>query len=84
MASSSFDIKCPCYLQKYYSKYELWFQHIKDCSLEKFNDKDADHNNQTSQQTKHTVSYECFMCKTPLSSILMVLEHTSECFPIYV
>ena len=35
------------------------------------------------QQTKHTVSYECSMCKSPLSNSLMVLEHTSECAPIY-
>ena len=56
---------------------------MNKCSLQKFNHKDADHNNQMSQQTKHTVSYKCFMCKTPLSSILMVLKHTSECAPIY-
>ena len=51
--------------------------HMKKCSLEKFNDKDADHNNQMSQQTKHTVSYECSMCKTPLSNSCLLYTSPS-------
>ena len=83
MASSS-SAKCPCCKKVSFSEFSCFLPHVKKCSLEKFNDKDADHNNQMSQQTKHTISYKCFMCKTPLSSILMVLQHTSECAPIYV
>ena len=55
--------------------------HIIDCSLEKFNDKDADHINQTSQ--KYTVSYKYFMCQSSLESQLKVLQHITDYTPNY-
>ena len=76
MASSSLDSKCPCCKQKYFSEYKSWFQHIQDCSLEKFTDKDADH-------MKYTVSYEYSLCQSPLSSQLRVIQHTNDCAPVY-
>ena len=82
MASSSLA-KCPCCKKVSFSEFSCFLPHVKKCSLEKFNDKDADHNNQMSQQTKHTVSYECSMCKEPLSNSLMVLQHIAVCAPIY-
>ena len=82
MASSS-SAKCPCCKKVSFSEFSYFLPHMKKCSLEKFNDKDADHNNQMSQQTKHTVSYQCSMCKEPLSNSLMVLQHIAVCAPIY-
>ena len=81
MASSSEDSKCPCCLRKYYSEYKPWFQHIKDCSLEKFKEKVTDHNIQMSQ--KYIISCGYSMCQAPLESQLKVIQHINDCAPVY-
>ena len=79
--ASSVLAKCPCCKRVSFSELSSFLPHIKDCSLEKFNDKDADHNNQTSQ--KYTVSYKYSMCQSSLESQLKVLQHITDCAPNY-
>ena len=80
MASSA-SAKCPCCKRISFSELSSILPHVKDCSLEKFNDNDADQNNQTSQ--KYTVSYKCSMCEASLESQLKVLQHITDCAPNY-
>ena len=80
MASSA-SAKYPCCKRISFSELSSILPHVKDCSLEKFNDNDADQNNQTSQ--KYTVSYKCSMCQASLESQLKVLQHITDCAPDY-
>ena len=80
MALSS-SAKCPCCKKVSFSEFSYFLPHMKKCSLEKFNDKDADHSNQISQ--KCTVSYNCSMCQSSLESQLKVLQHITDCATAY-
>ena len=79
MASSALA-KYPCCKRISYSELSSFLPHMKDYYL-KLNDKDADHNNQTS--TKYTVSYKCSMCQSSLESQLKVLQHITNRAPDY-